>query len=79
MWKAACLAVTPTQADGNEAVLSGTSVLEGNATGGSSARGEASGNSLTIKENSEVKGDAAGGDVYMGTISKNIITIQYNA
>lgn len=66
-------------ADGNEAVLSGTSVLEGNAAGGSSARGEASGNSLTIKENSEVKGDAAGGDVYMGTISKNIITIQYNA
>lgn len=66
-------------ADGNEAVLSGTSVLEGNAAGGSSARGEASGNSLTIKENSEVKGDAAGGDVYMGTISKNIITIQDNA
>lgn len=66
-------------ADGNEAVLSGTSVLEGNAAGGSSARGEASGNSLAIKENSEVKGDAAGGDVYMGTISKNIITIQYNA
>lgn len=66
-------------ADGNEAVLSGTSVLEGNAAGGSSARGEASGNSLTIKENSKVKNDAAGGDVYMGTISKNIITIQYNA
>lgn len=65
-------------AEGNTLLLSGNSVVPGNALAGFSQTTAATGNTLALKDHSEVKGNAAGGAVYMGSAANNTVLLQNN-